>query len=83
MTNQLEGKLAIVTGGSQGIGRAIAECMMNSGAKVIVGDKKPIENSNLYWHLLDVTDETSVKDFINILPIIMVPYLSSLITLVL
>ncbi len=65
MTNQLEGKIAIVTGGSQGIGRAIAECMVNSGAKVIVGDKKPIENSNLCWHLLDVTDETSVKDFIN------------------
>ena len=65
MTKQLEGKLAIVTGGSQGIGRAIAECMLNSGAKVIIGDKKTIKNSHLHWHFLDVTDETSVKEFVN------------------
>ena len=64
MTKQLEGKIAIVTGGSQGIGRAIAECMEDAGAKVIVGDKHPMESSRLHWHLLDVTDENSVKKFV-------------------
>ena len=64
MTNQLEGKIAVVTGGSQGIGRAIAECMVNSGAKVIVGDKNPVESTNLYWHSLDVVNENSIKEFV-------------------
>ena len=64
MTNQLEGKIAVVTGGSQGIGRAIAECMVNSGAKVIIGDKNPVESTNLYWHSLDVANENSIKEFV-------------------
>ena len=72
MTNQLEGKIAVVTGGSQGIGRAIAECMVNSGAKVIVGDKNPVESTNLYWHSLDVANENSIKNLLNKLLITMV-----------
>lgn len=36
----LEGKVAIVTGSSRGIGRSIAHCMAEQGAKIIVTSRK-------------------------------------------
>lgn len=38
MTNRLDGKVAVVTGAAQGIGRAVAECYTDAGAKVAVVD---------------------------------------------
>ena len=35
---RLEGKVAVVTGAAQGLGRACAECMAAEGAKIIVSD---------------------------------------------
>src|SRR5215212_5464664 len=36
----LTGKVAIITGSSRGIGRAIAEAMADQGAKVVVSSRK-------------------------------------------
>ena len=43
MSGALEGKVAIVTGGAQGIGRAIAEGLEREGATVVVADLDPPE----------------------------------------
>ena len=40
MPGRLEGKLALVTGGSRGIGEAIAEAYVREGAKVVITSRK-------------------------------------------
>lgn len=35
---QYENKVAIVTGGSKGIGKAVATALVQRGAKVVIGD---------------------------------------------
>ena len=69
---RVEGKVAIVTGGSSGIGKASCQILANEGAKVAVtdiDDKKghkvveEIEKSGgvaMYWNL-DTSDEERVK----------------------
>lgn len=73
----LEGKVAIITGSSRGIGYAVAEKFLDNGAKVAVlgsreesankalanlSEKYDQENFKGYWPKL--TDEESVREFV-------------------
>lgn len=72
---RLEGKVALVTGAAQGIGRETAKVLANEGAKVVVSDindllgqevANEIGNESMYVHL-DVTNEEDWKRAISII----------------
>lgn len=65
---RLEGRIAVVTGGSQGIGKSTVEALAAEGARVVVADRKTTQGEELAQRLtadgadvsclrLDVTDE--------------------------
>lgn len=58
MAKLLEGKTAIVTGSGQGIGRCIALCLAENGAKVITNNRKPGSSIHAFEKTeLDFTEE--------------------------
>ena len=65
MMNRLDGKTALISGASRGIGAATAALMINAGANVIIGDvlktkgEETVQKlgSNAIFTSLNVTDE--------------------------
>lgn len=69
---RLKNKIAVITGGAQGIGRAIALAMAREGAKIVVGDLQSEKANAVAGEVkelgsealgvrVDVADETSVN----------------------
>lgn len=70
----MQEKVVVITGGTSGIGKALAIASLNSGAKVAVCGRKPetlqalekeIASGNLYTFTADVSKEEDCKNFID------------------
>ncbi|GAA4343430.1 SDR family NAD(P)-dependent oxidoreductase [Microbacterium rhizosphaerae] len=59
--NAWDGKVAIVTGGASGIGRATVERLARDGAQVAIFDRSVVEGVDAVSVVVDVTDPRSVE----------------------
>ena len=64
VTYDLNGKTAVVTGGANGIGNAIVECLLGSSARVHVWDLNPLKINNVTSTRVDVTDRSQISNAI-------------------
>ncbi|HRW26863.1 MAG TPA: SDR family NAD(P)-dependent oxidoreductase, partial [Bacteroidales bacterium] len=73
---RLDGKIALVTGASYGIGMAMAKALARAGATLVFNDRNPDkvatalddyrrDGIDAHGYIFDVTDEKSVKEHID------------------
>lgn len=62
----LNGKVAVVTGGSNGIGEAISKKLKELGAKVIIFDTKE-SKSTFEYYKVNITKDNEIKEAVNLI----------------
>lgn len=67
-TYDLAGRHAIVTGGARGIGRAVAELFVESGARVAIWDRSAASVRGADSHVVDVTRADEIAQALAALP---------------
>ena len=62
-TKELSGKIALVTGGTKGIGKAIADKLASKGATVVVTARKPAEEDTQHHFIMaDLTNSSEIAE---------------------
>ncbi len=62
---ELEGKVAVVTGGANGIGRAIVDRFVGEGAQVVIADISEPDGDTVAFKQTDVTDAEQVQSLVD------------------
>ncbi|MHC4730968.1 MAG: SDR family NAD(P)-dependent oxidoreductase [Planctomycetota bacterium] len=63
-TDEFDGRLAIVTGGSSGIGRAAVERLADAGARIVVADLEPPGTDAVRFVRTDVSDDDAIRGLV-------------------
>ena len=64
----LTNKVAVVTGGASGIGRAIVERFIQAGAKVLLVDRNEAQIEGAVFHQAGVSNEDAVRGMLERVP---------------